>query len=558
MPNKHSRAKPSHSETRSSDLAYIDDLTELYNRRYLKLTLSSEIQKVKKAGKKLSLFMIDYDDFKNINDTYGHLIGDKLLVAISDILKKGIGEESMLARYAGDEFTIVLPGKQLKESLKIANNLLRLASECDLKLKDNKRLSNITLSIGVAVYPDDASGAEELLDKADQALYSSKRKGKNRVSTMSDLVAEVHDRNLSANAVPCKKFIDREKELELLKRSYESAGKGAKKVILIEGEPGVGKTRLMLELIDFSKARPTFLLKCRREDLEQEYGAISAALSSLLDSLDARGVLSALESLDDIGKYALFLMVDKIKDLPIRYSTDADMSGKDLREEDIFSAFINFIKELKLETLSVLIDDLLWIDRGSLRVIEWILKEKDASGALVVGTAASNLLKAQAAEESPFTSFLADEKVRQILERIDLKPFAKDAVSELLKAVFSGFLLPAAVLEKIYRMSGGILSNIEEIIRCLLGDKIVYPREGKWILDDKRLEEIPASLKELLDKRVSELDDESREILSKAAILGDGFGSDTLSSFHGINEGRLLDIMDIAAEAARGGVKFRK
>ena len=133
---------PTPAKTKTADLAYIDDLTGLYNRRYLNITLSEEIQNAKEKKAKLSLFMIDYDGFKGINDTYGHLAGDRALIGIADILKKEVGESGTLIRYAGDEFTVLLPKKNIKESVKVANNLLRLASEHKTKLKDGKKLSS--------------------------------------------------------------------------------------------------------------------------------------------------------------------------------------------------------------------------------------------------------------------------------------------------------------------------------------------------------------------------------------------------------------------------------
>src|SRR3989338_75000 len=101
---------PSHAQ-----LAYLDDLTGLYNRRYLTLTLPKELTKAKDNRSALSIFMIDFDDFKVINDTYGHLNGDKVLIEASGIIKKEIGQKGISIRYAGDEFTVLLYGKPLKE-----------------------------------------------------------------------------------------------------------------------------------------------------------------------------------------------------------------------------------------------------------------------------------------------------------------------------------------------------------------------------------------------------------------------------------------------------------
>jgi diguanylate cyclase (GGDEF)-like protein len=544
MPSGHNHAKMPDNKMHDGDLAYIDDLTSLHNRRFLNTTLSKEIAKMKKEKEKLSLFMMDCDGFKEINDKHGHLNGDRVLIGIADILRKTIGEEGIVARYAGDEFTIVLPKKSLKESVKIADKLLQLSSERQIELKEGKKLPGITLSIGIAVYPDDAKDAEELIDKADQALYSSKRRGKNRASTVKDLVDEVHDRNLVVNALPCKKFINREKEMALLKDSYGSAKKGEKKFILIDGKHGVGKTRLMLELFASDKECPRFLLKCRRENVEQPYGGISGAFNEFLDFLKASEVLKILASLDDMDKYALVSTVHKIKDLPISYSKGKSPSAKDLREEDIFSSFTNFIKQLELKTIPVLVDDMLWIDKGSSKIIKWMLGETLDIGVLVAGTMTKTALEAQPAQKALFTDFFRDEIVKKALETINLGPLTEGSASALLQSIFSGPLLPSDVEKKISRLSWGFPSNIEEIIKYMLDNKIVYPRKGKWVLDKEQLNKMPGSLKELLDKRISGLDDESKDILSKASVLGNDFDVNTLKLLYGKNEGELLDVLD--------------
>ena len=544
MPEDQNKFKSLFNKTLGAELAYIDDLTGLYNRRYLNAMLPEEIDKAKKEDKKFSLFMIDYDGFKAINDTYGHLIGDRVLIEIAGVLTKEIGKSGTLIRYAGDEFTVMLPEEGLKEAIQIAKNLLQLAAECKIELKEGKSLSSVTLSIGVAVYPDDASLAKELLDKADQALYSSKRSGKNRVSTVSDLVVEVRDRNLLLSAVPCRKFINREKEIEFLKKAYDSAKKGAKEFVLIEGKAGAGKTRLMSELINFSEPSPGLLLKCQRENLDQQYGIISAVLNELLDFLDARKVLTALSSLSDISKHVLVSRINKIKDLPIRYSSDAKLLTKDLREEDIFSAFTGFVKALELPMIPLALDDILWIDKGSAKVIKWMLLEPDSVGILFLGSLSKDLMENQTAQEIPFATLLKDKQIQQISKTISLKPLTEKSTLELLESVFPDLSLPDAVKKKIFTMSWGYPSNIEEFIKCLLGEKVIYPKAGKWAFDAGRVNKIPTSLKNLFDKQISKLDDESRELLSKAAILGDDFNIDLLKSFYGKNEGQFLDILD--------------
>lgn len=476
------------NESRDVDLAYIDDLTGLYNRRYLNTILFKEILKAKDEDKKLTLFMMDCDNLKGINDNHGHSTGDRVLIDIAQILKREIGESGTVVRYAGDEFTVVLYGKELDESLKIADGILQLTSERKIEIKGGRKQVHYAISIGIAVYPYDADTAKGLIDRADQILYSAKRTGKSKISTTQDLIVEVQDRYMVTNALPCKKFIDRKKEGILFKKGCESVKGGAKKLVLIEGEQGVGKTRLILELFDSNKTDPSFFLICREENLTHQYGAISDAFNGFLESLEVGKVLAALNSLNDIHKFALVSRINKIKDLPIRYSNASTPSTAKLGDEDIFFAFINFIKELESKIIPISVDDILWIDKGSLRVIQHMLSESFTTcGTYVVGTIPEGALKAQTEQKTPFLEFLQDKRPKEMLEIISLEPLAEDVVSEMLKSIFSGFSLPGDAEKKIFQMSRGTPSNIEGIIKQLLTDKIIYPKKGKWNFDEKRL-----------------------------------------------------------------------
>lgn len=491
MPKNNSHTKADINESRNVDLAYIDDLTGLYNRRYLNTMLLREILKAKTEKKKLALFMMDCDNLKNINDDYGHSTGDYVLIDIAQILKREIGESGTVVRYAGDEFTVVLYGKEPDESLKIANRILQIASGRKVEIKGGRNEIHYSVSIGIAVYPDDADTAKGIIDRADQILYSAKRTGRNKITTTQDLVVEVQDRHIVENALPCKKFIDRKKEGALFRKGCEDVKDGAKKFVLIEGEQGVGKTRLILELFDFRETDPGLLLMCREENLTHQFGAISDAFNTFLESMGVGKVLECLNSLNDIHKFALVSRINKIRDLPIHYSNSGTPAAAKLSDEDIFLAFINFIKVREPKIIPVLVDDILWIDNGSLRVMQYLLSESfKTCGIYVAGTVPEGVLKFQEEQKTPFLEFLQDKRLKEMLEIISLEPLAEDAVSEMLKNIFSGFSLPGDAAKKIYQISRGVPSNIEGIIKHLLTDKIVYPKRGQWTLDDKHLADV--------------------------------------------------------------------
>jgi len=158
-----------------------DSLTGLYNNHYFYKELEDEIEKSKRYGRVFSLVMFDIDDFKQINDRYGHIAGDRALVHLSDCIKRTIRKDvDIAARYGGDEFVIVFPNTSAENALKVCHRLLNLVrSE---KVIFGEKEFYITLSMGISEFPRDGEESYFLFNHADEALYESKRLGKNRIT----------------------------------------------------------------------------------------------------------------------------------------------------------------------------------------------------------------------------------------------------------------------------------------------------------------------------------------------------------------------------------------
>lgn len=160
------------------DLAITDGLTGLYLRRYFIERLNEEIQRSLRNDLECSLLMIDVDNFKKYNDTYGHIAGDIVLKTISAVLKKYI-DSGVMCRYGGEEFSMLLPHASKKEAAKIAEELRRAVKKENIELRRVK--TNVTISVGVSSFPEDARVQDELIMKADERLYMAKRQGRDRV-----------------------------------------------------------------------------------------------------------------------------------------------------------------------------------------------------------------------------------------------------------------------------------------------------------------------------------------------------------------------------------------
>ncbi len=167
------REKESHGELEK--LSLTDSLTGLYNRRHLMGTLASEVQRSRRLRRAFSVLLADVDQFKQYNDTHGHLAGDAALVKISEVFRRTTRQVDCVARYGGEEFVVMLLEANMATAVLVAERIrARVAAE-DLGE------GNLTLSIGLAEYPDGGDTPEELIASADAAMYKAKSAGRNQV-----------------------------------------------------------------------------------------------------------------------------------------------------------------------------------------------------------------------------------------------------------------------------------------------------------------------------------------------------------------------------------------
>lgn len=158
----------------------LDPLTGLYNRRYLETLMQEELAIAADNNAPLGFLMIDLDNFKQINDTYGHNVGDRVLREIGQILSQSTRQTDYLFRHGGDELVLVMPGTSIEVAERRAGQLRKNIESLVIPL-EGQIIDSLTISIGVAIYPEHGCTKEELIRTSDQALYQAKEKGRNRV-----------------------------------------------------------------------------------------------------------------------------------------------------------------------------------------------------------------------------------------------------------------------------------------------------------------------------------------------------------------------------------------
>ena len=170
----------------AKERAFIDDVTGVHNARYLLSTAENEIQRNARYQSSLSVLFLDLDRFKLVNDRYGHLIGSSTLRRLSQLLLQCVRQVDTLARYGGDEFTILLVDTDHREAMVIAERIRRTVEAHIFEVSGEASL-RLTISIGVSTCPDHGTDRDVLLDTADKAMYRSKSLGRNRVCSAGEL-----------------------------------------------------------------------------------------------------------------------------------------------------------------------------------------------------------------------------------------------------------------------------------------------------------------------------------------------------------------------------------
>jgi diguanylate cyclase (GGDEF)-like protein len=162
--------------------ADVDELTGIFNKRALKFRLSELVYGARQSGSRVAVFLFDIDHFKNYNDQNGHIAGDQALRLLAQLVRDSVRTDDIFGRFGGEEFLLIMPGRTPAQAVSAAQNIRQRIARYSFPFGENQPLGKVTVSGGVATFPDDAQDAVELLLAADNALYRAKQAGRNRVT----------------------------------------------------------------------------------------------------------------------------------------------------------------------------------------------------------------------------------------------------------------------------------------------------------------------------------------------------------------------------------------
>ncbi len=486
-----------------------DSLTNVYNRYFLDEFMRLELKRKMRYGGYFSVLLCDLDNFKNVNDTYGHLAGDTLLVKFSALVKRILRASDILVRFGGDEFIIILPDTSPVVAINVGKRIVKSVYN-DVELKK----FGVGVSIGVAGYPEDGSDYKTIMEAADQSLYSAKKAGKNRT-------AYLQSKTPQRPVLPSKKFVGRGKYIE---RMQDILKKESSNVIIVEGEVGSGKTRLIEEL--FHQSQDVFYAASTTFGMQIPYFTLRETLKKLYRE-DPYKFKDSLKNLKEFARDVIEFLMPALS----RHSIEQLES-----EYTVYEAFKSFVTEYNKNNAVILImDDFQWIDRESLNAILYLTVN--------IHNIKLILVKRKEEESQYMDEFLKSISGVVEVSKMELTSFTYDETGELINNIL-GKGYSTALLKYIYSLSAGNPFFIEETIKELFQNGNLQFEKGIWKFEKPKHSVVSTSVDATLSRKFKQLSKDEMEYLTIMSLWGDWMSETVLSGLTGTNEGHLLSFFD--------------
>jgi diguanylate cyclase (GGDEF)-like protein len=519
--------------TREEDLlkyVYSDELTGLYNRRYLKSHLRGVLQKLRPKNIPLSILIIDIDHFKQVNDSFGHLAGDQLLLGFSTILKKLAAKKAIPIRYAGDEFVVVMPNHDKKVGKEFGEKLLQILKSNKVKISDEQSLY-MSASIGVAAFPKDAQVYEDLFKRADDALYRAKELGRARVAVYPDDEKMISP-DLVSSLLPPAEPVGRETEASFLLEYIQSE---PKEMPFLLGESGKGKTYLLnwLEKKAENLGISAFCITGHAFRKFQPLAAVFAAL----DHFREKSISRFEKILSQLPKEHKRAILDRL---------DLEKSEEMFSPDSVVSAVTAFLLEaLSLGKMLFTVDEMQEVDDDSMRFVSTFLNQFEEKP--VYPVMASQSSPQQPAEMVRVMSMIPELQHR--VKYFELREFSQEDTRTYFTRVLGENPFEETHLQLLLENSKGVPLYVQETLANLLSTGKLEYDVDHWVLRSLEDSDFTMSSLNLAHSRIKSLPDEVRQVLSLAAVIGESFDVPVLSELTEKNENDLGDLLRAAEEA---------
>jgi len=499
-----------------------DDLTGLPTRRPF-IEAANRVLGDRHQFATAALLVVDVDEFKKVNDAYGHLQGDDVLRTVADTLRAQVGELGIIGRYAGDEFVALLPQTSAHQSREVALRIGLAIREQQIAVRDRPGTISVTLSIGAAMAEAEHRDFDALFAAADRALYEAKRRGRDCVVTADETAQAVRDPQLNI-----RHFVGRKEETTKLARLFESTLERGLAVVTVLGEAGVGKSTLVRQLVPELRLRGGSLVGGRslEADVKRPYAPWAEAISAinLLGVAPARSWRELPRLVPELG-------------------TPTNEPGQ--TKYVLYDEIVSYVRTAaESRPFVIVLDDMQWADTASWDVLEHVMAALERERVLICLT-----VRAEDANKPVIDRLRRLSRDERYLE-IWVPRLSPAEVATWVKQIFDFQELDEGLTPLLHRYSEGNPFLTTQILRMLLEDRLVHFTNGKWQLRSQGEFQLPAAVSGLMERRLDRLSRGTRRILSTAAVIGRVFDIDIACAAGAGTEDELLDAVDEGTEHA--------
>jgi diguanylate cyclase (GGDEF)-like protein len=537
-----------HVGTDPSRLIFEDELTGIYNRRFLLNYFRYKVPWDSLESRPLSLLMMDLDHFKEINDNYGHDAGDQVLIWVASLIKEVSGDQGLAIRYAGDEFIILLPSAAKEEALKVAEQLLERLHQEVVRLPEVDEDLRITLSIGVASAPDDAYTGKALIQKADTALYYAKKTGRDRFTNAKEIAPEEVFTKTALYQLDKARIAGRKKQLTKVAETLRKFSKRESQFLIVEGASGMGKSEFIQTVrrnLAQSKIWQIAVKGVPQEGFRPYYLTTNILVEIMNQRPDKGAGILELLSPQEVNYLAHILpQLGEVEE-------EADIKDEKTQREMIFTTLVHFIPKLiNSRPLIFFIDDLHLSDEATLLLLRKLLLRKDVP-LFILGTAMDILPGKGEGQQTPLQRFLTAHQQELIIDTVPLTPLTSSDIGAHFRGIFPQVTLPEDFERSLAQITQGNPLFLSEIQRKLVLEGKLTLTGQQWVVETLDESYLPKSLEEIVSQKIVALDKESKELLDQASTFGENV---SLSLLTGSSENRETQVLEFVDQAVAQGL----
>jgi len=513
------------------DSAGIDPLTGLKDRSYLESINNKYLSK----QRAWSLLMLDVDHFKLINDIYGHLTGDKVLKQTALAIQVNLKESDIAVRFGGDEFIVILPDTSEEGALDLTQRLIY-----EIKRVAFTPGLNVSLSIGVSQSRDSDRSIMDLVSRADRALYKAKEGGRGRFFFFTEDLTET-----KAPDINFSHLVGRRPELHKLRQLLEESVTDSSRFAIISGEAGVGKTRLVNELLNYCNFMKSVVV--RNSVLEytqtQPFALLIEPVREVLSTLTDSELNAVRTAVEPVHPATLDLFPDlnaAVIDETI-YFREERLRFRIFRDISVLLAAVSSI-----HPITIILDDLQWITEPDLSILSFLARNTPEANILYLC-----ILRLSDLSDEIFKKLSAISTSLPLLS-LEIDKMTIDQTRNMILFALKDPNIPSEVQDFLISQSGGNPLFLRELLTsCVDSGYITCDKSGDNIYNLPEDLEVPETIGQIITLKLAAISTEAGELLKIVSLSPDQF---TLSLLEGMTSHDKIEIARRLDECAKAGL----